>query len=384
VLARSVATLDILSQGRVELGLGAGAFWDAVAAMGGERRTPAEAVESLREAVGVLRALWTDGWLGGASYAPPERLAELMRTLDEGAQGAGREPSAVRRVYIVDPSFTAAQLTELALAHGISGFMLSVDAGGAGELMRCAGEVVPAVREAVGQERGEHVPAVAVGDVRIEHRAVDSSARPTAPRPHHDSPAVTAEGERTAQTLFPATSARCTTAAVFPAVSAPRPSAPALLHGNRPPSTSPRGTTCSCASVRQHRSTPTPGSCTSQSPTVAAPDPSCRWCDGIMRPEHCVTRNHIDVWHHRVLPSGPERIRFGTVVRGSLLPILLWTGAVCFVYFVYNLVVATLLGGLFMVSFIAGFGLRRRARHSVRCSAYGALGGVLDKSMAGF
>ena len=34
VLARSVATLDILSDGRVELGLGAGAFLDAIAADG--------------------------------------------------------------------------------------------------------------------------------------------------------------------------------------------------------------------------------------------------------------------------------------------------------------------------------------------------------------
>ncbi len=33
VLARSVASLDLLSGGRIELGLGAGAFWDAVEAM---------------------------------------------------------------------------------------------------------------------------------------------------------------------------------------------------------------------------------------------------------------------------------------------------------------------------------------------------------------
>ncbi|MCQ6555948.1 hypothetical protein NPS70_22520 [Streptomyces sp. C10-9-1] len=103
-----------------------------------------------------------------------------------------------------------------------------------------------------------------------------------------------------------------------------------------------------------------------------------------MRPEHCATRNHIEVWHERVLPSGPERIGFGTVLRGSLLPILIWAGIACFVYIVYNPVVAMVLGGLFALSFIVGFALRRRARHSVRCSAYGALGGVLDKSMAGF
>ncbi|WP_234432113.1 hypothetical protein [Streptomyces sp. NRRL S-378] len=90
------------------------------------------------------------------------------------------------------------------------------------------------------------------------------------------------------------------------------------------------------------------------------------------------------MWHERVLPSGPEPIRFGTVLRGSLLPILVWAGITCFVCFVYNPLLATVLGGLFALSFIVGFALRRRAKHSVRCSVYGALGGVLDKSMAGF
>ncbi|WP_346345483.1 hypothetical protein [Streptomyces sp. SID5643] len=72
------------------------------------------------------------------------------------------------------------------------------------------------------------------------------------------------------------------------------------------------------------------------------------------------------------------------MLRGSLVPVLVWAGIACFVYLVYSPVAAIVLGGLFAVAFIVGFSLRRRARHSVRCSVYGALGGVLDKSMAGF
>src|SRR5262252_126658 len=71
VLAKSVASLDILSSGRAELGIGAGAFWDPIRAMGGPVRTPAEAVSALDDAIAVIRALWQPGRglkLGGESY----------------------------------------------------------------------------------------------------------------------------------------------------------------------------------------------------------------------------------------------------------------------------------------------------------------------------
>ncbi|HEY0449510.1 LLM class flavin-dependent oxidoreductase [Actinophytocola sp.] len=213
VLARSVASLDILSGGRAELGLGAGAFWDAIEAMDGPRRTPAESLEALDEAIKVLRALWTpgrgirldgkhyrlagahpgpfpvhdvgiwvggykkrmlgligraaDGWLPSSPYVPPEQLAGMNELIDEAAEAAGRSTSDIRRLYNIAGSFAGSgaeflrapakvwveQLAELTLTDGISGFVLMVDRDGDDDLRRFAEEVAPAVRELVAQER---------------------------------------------------------------------------------------------------------------------------------------------------------------------------------------------------------------------------------------
>ncbi len=213
VLARAAASLDILSRGRVELGLGSGAFWDAIVGMGGPRRTPGEAVTAVEEAIGILRALWTpgpgvkragdhywlkgakpgpfpvhpiqiwlgaykprmlrltgraaDGWLPSSPYAPPSQVSQMNRMIDDAAEAAGRSPSAIRRLYNITGSFTGTgrgflqgpvpvwveQLTELALTEGISGFLLMVDLTGGADLQRFAEEVAPAVREAVAAAR---------------------------------------------------------------------------------------------------------------------------------------------------------------------------------------------------------------------------------------
>ena len=58
VLAKAAATLDILTNGRVELGLGAGGYWEGIVSYGGTRRTPGEAVGALEEAIAIMRILW--------------------------------------------------------------------------------------------------------------------------------------------------------------------------------------------------------------------------------------------------------------------------------------------------------------------------------------
>src|SRR5699024_12038360 len=50
----------IFSEGRFELGLGAGGFWEAIEAMGGPRRTPREAADALLEAIEVIRLMWSE------------------------------------------------------------------------------------------------------------------------------------------------------------------------------------------------------------------------------------------------------------------------------------------------------------------------------------
>src|SRR6202165_1568792 len=68
VLARAVASLDILSHGRAELGIGTGMAWNAIVAMGGRRLDPGDSVEALEEGINVIRALWDAGKRGGARF----------------------------------------------------------------------------------------------------------------------------------------------------------------------------------------------------------------------------------------------------------------------------------------------------------------------------
>src|SRR3984893_12311139 len=68
VLARALASLDILSHGRAELGIGAGIAWDAIETRGGLRLDPGDSVEALEEGIHVIRALWAAAERGGARF----------------------------------------------------------------------------------------------------------------------------------------------------------------------------------------------------------------------------------------------------------------------------------------------------------------------------
>jgi alkanesulfonate monooxygenase SsuD/methylene tetrahydromethanopterin reductase-like flavin-dependent oxidoreductase (luciferase family) len=235
VLAKSAASLDILSGGRVELGLGSGAFWEGIAAVGGPKWTPGQGVDALTEAIDVIRAVWNtgersvrhrgryytvdgaktgpppahpieiwlgaykprmlrltgakaDGWLPSAAYLELEQLPDMNARIDEAAAKADRRPEDIRRLFNVNGSFGegagflqgsprqwAEQLTELTLSTGMSAYILSVSS--ADDLRRFAEEVAPATREQVAEARGRPRQESPTGPVVIE------SATPLAATP---------------------------------------------------------------------------------------------------------------------------------------------------------------------------------------------------------
>ena len=209
MLAKLSASLDVMSGGRFELGLGAGAFWDAIAAMGGPRRTPKESVDALEEAIKILRRAWsgerslasdgahyplggyhpgpmpahrigiwlgaykprmlrltgavTDGWVPSSPYAAPEEIPNMQSQIDDAARDAGREPAAVKRIYIVageitsepasarfsgPPEHWARELSELGRELGLDTLIFWPSEGDVSQQVRLfASEVVPGVRE---------------------------------------------------------------------------------------------------------------------------------------------------------------------------------------------------------------------------------------------
>jgi alkanesulfonate monooxygenase SsuD/methylene tetrahydromethanopterin reductase-like flavin-dependent oxidoreductase (luciferase family) len=206
MLAKQAATIDVLSGGRLELGLGAGGFWDGITGMGGPHRAPRTAREALSEAIDIIRAFWAgdrfgfrgphyqapavqpgpppahdigiwlgvrgpqavrlagakaDGWSVSSPFVPPDQLPELNAILTKGAEETGRDPAALTRLYNVMGTITDQDsddfngpvarwvdtLTGLHLDTGMNAFVFWPSRDRERQSQVWAEEVVPAVRE---------------------------------------------------------------------------------------------------------------------------------------------------------------------------------------------------------------------------------------------
>jgi alkanesulfonate monooxygenase SsuD/methylene tetrahydromethanopterin reductase-like flavin-dependent oxidoreductase (luciferase family) len=70
MLAKAAASIDRLSNGRFDLGLGAGRVWSEIERMGGPTWTPGEAIGAMSEALDTLRTAWGFEAENGAGAAP--------------------------------------------------------------------------------------------------------------------------------------------------------------------------------------------------------------------------------------------------------------------------------------------------------------------------
>src|SRR5262249_10532971 len=75
MLAKEAATLDLLSDGRLELGIGAGWMNEDYASSGIAHDPPGVRIARLEEALAVLRGLWSEGPFSfkGRHYAATDR-----------------------------------------------------------------------------------------------------------------------------------------------------------------------------------------------------------------------------------------------------------------------------------------------------------------------
>jgi len=196
MLAKAAASLDLLTGGRVELGLGAGAFWEEIASMGGPSRAKGESVDALAEAIEVIRAVWSgeqvanvageryrleglhpgpppahpigiwvgafgprmlqltgrlaDAWLPSFPPLRHNEVAACQAAIDRAASESGRDPAEIRRAAnVADPGKPvtgwAGKLARTAETLRFDTFFVA--AGDAETVRRLGEDVAPRLRE---------------------------------------------------------------------------------------------------------------------------------------------------------------------------------------------------------------------------------------------
>ncbi|MFG3323592.1 LLM class flavin-dependent oxidoreductase [Streptomyces sp. NPDC048171] len=210
MLAKAAASLSLLTEGRIQLGVGGGAFADAIASMGGRPRRGAQMVAFTEESLHLMHQalsggtvqmqtphhavtgyragpvpsapvqLWlgaqkskmlavtgraADGWISPLNiYVPPEEVLARQQIIDDAATGAGRDPRSIRRIYNVigsigplgagqglvgDVHVWVDTLTSWALQLGFDTFIFWPAGDAETQLDLFTSEVVPAVRARV-------------------------------------------------------------------------------------------------------------------------------------------------------------------------------------------------------------------------------------------
>ena len=209
MVAKLAASLDLLSGGRVILGLGAGYSDQEIAAVGGPALSPAAKIDGLAEAIQIIRGAWTgpgysqdgrhysvrdlemqprpshpvpiwlgafgpralavtgrlaDGWIPSLGYRPTEEFPAMRRRIDQAALAAGRRPDEIRGILNLNlnlnldpaagarpdtvtgpPEQVISQLQDL-LGLGFSGFNFLIGGPDRAATMRqVAEEVLPAL-----------------------------------------------------------------------------------------------------------------------------------------------------------------------------------------------------------------------------------------------
>lgn len=146
MVAKLAASLDLLSGGRFILGLGGGYSDQEIASVGAPALSPGGKVDSLAEAIQVIRGAWTqpgytqegrhhsvrgldleprparpipiwlgtygpralavtgrlaDGWIPSLGYMPVDAIPAMRRRIDAAAEAAGRRPEDIRGILNV-------------------------------------------------------------------------------------------------------------------------------------------------------------------------------------------------------------------------------------------------------------------------------------------